>query len=144
MLVAAPLDETFAFFSDASNLQRLAPPWLRFSIRTALPIVMRAGTELEYRIRLYGLPIRWVTRIDLWEPTVRFVDSQLAGPLLFWRHQHRFESVGDGTRVIDDVEYVPHAAWMTRRFVQRDVERIFRYRHEALRQIFGANNSSFD
>jgi ligand-binding SRPBCC domain-containing protein len=38
--------------------------------------------------------------------------------------------------VIDEVEYVPRAAWMTSRMVRRDVERIFRYRQGALQQIF--------
>jgi ligand-binding SRPBCC domain-containing protein len=38
--------------------------------------------------------------------------------------------------VIDEVEYVPRAAWMTARMVRRDVERIFRYRQDALQRIF--------
>jgi ligand-binding SRPBCC domain-containing protein len=136
-LVPAPLDTTFAFFADASNLQRLTPSWLQFSIRTPVPIVMRAGLEIEYRIRLYGMPILWRSRIDVWEPGFRFVDRQITGPYLWWRHEHRFEPAGDATRVIDHVEYLPRAAWMTGRVVRRDVERIFRYRQDALRAIFG-------
>jgi ligand-binding SRPBCC domain-containing protein len=63
----APLDETFAFFADASNLERLTPAWLRFSIRTRMPVVMRTGLEIEYRIRPHGLPVAWRSRIDEWE-----------------------------------------------------------------------------
>ena len=135
-LVPAPLDASFAFFSDASNLQRLTPGWVQFSIVTPLPIVMRAGLEIDYRIRLYGVSLAWTSRIDVWEPGHRFVDRQIAGPYLWWRHEHRFESVGGATRVIDEVEYLPRAAWMTARRVHRDVERIFRYRQNALHQIF--------
>ena len=135
-LVPAPLDAAFAFFSDASNLQRLTPGWVQFSIVTPLPIVMRAGLEIDYRIRLYGVPLPWTSRIDVWEPGRRFVDRQIKGPYLWWRHEHRFETVGGATRVIDEVEYVPRAAWMTSGMVRRDVERIFRYRQDALRQIF--------
>jgi ligand-binding SRPBCC domain-containing protein len=101
-----------------------------------MPVVMRAGAEIEYRIRLYGIPIPWTSRIDVWEPGVRFVDRQVVGPYLWWRHEHRFEPAGDATRVVDIVEYRPRAAWLTRRFVRRDVERIFEYRQYALRQIF--------
>src|SRR6188508_3254990 len=56
-LVDAPLEATFAFFSDASNLERLTPGWVQFSIVTPLPIVMRAGLEIDYRIRLHGVPL---------------------------------------------------------------------------------------
>ena len=74
--------------------------------------------------------------IVVWEPGQRFVDHQVAGPYLWWRHEHRFEAEGTATRVIDDVEYRPRVAWMTSRLVKRDVERIFDYRQTALQQIF--------
>jgi ligand-binding SRPBCC domain-containing protein len=135
-LVPAPLEVTFAFFSEAENLERLTPGWVQFSIVTPLPIVMRAGVEIDYWIRLRGLPIAWTSRIDVWEPGRRFVDQQITGPYLWWRHEHRFEAADGGTRVIDEVEYVPRAAWLTTRIVRRDVERIFRYRQDALHQIF--------
>jgi ligand-binding SRPBCC domain-containing protein len=135
-LVRAPLEATFAFFSDASNLERLTPGWLQFSIVTPLPIVMRAGLEIDYRIRLHGVPLPWTSRIEIWQPGHRFVDRQIAGPYLWWRHEHRFETAGGATRVIDEVEYLPRAAWMTASMVRRDVERIFRYRRDALHQIF--------
>ena len=135
-LVRAPLEATFAFFSDASNLERLTPEWLQFSIATPAPIVMRAGLQIDYRIRLHGVPLAWSSEIDVWEPGRRFVDRQVAGPYLWWRHEHRFEAAGGATRVIDEVEYLPRAAWMTARMVRRDVERIFRYRQDALQRIF--------
>jgi ligand-binding SRPBCC domain-containing protein len=135
-MVPASVEDAFAFFSDAANLERLTPEWVQFSIVTPPPIVMRAGLEIDYRIRLHGLPIAWTSRIDVWEPGYRFVDRQIAGPYLWWWHEHRFEMAGDATRVIDEVEYVPRVAWLTARVVRRDVERIFRYRQAALHRIF--------
>ena len=137
VLVHAPLNEAFAFFANAGNLERLTPPWLRFSILTDMPVVMRAGLEIEYRIHLYGIPIRWVSMIEVWEPGVRFVDRQVTGPYVWWRHEHRFEPAGDATtRVLDNVEYVPRVAWVTHGLVRRDVERIFQYRQRALEREF--------
>ena len=118
-IVAAPLDETFAFFADAANLERLTPPWLNFQIRTPLPLTMAEGVEIDYLIVLHGLPIPWRSRIDVWEPGVRFVDRQVLGPYRWWHHEHRFESAGRGTRVVDHVEFVPRLRWITGALVQR-------------------------
>lgn len=131
-VVPTSLDETFAFFSAATNLERLTPPWLNFRIRTPQPIHMGEGTLIDYQIVLYGMPIPWRTRIDVWEPGVRFVDRQLAGPYLWWHHEHRFEATAQGTRVIDHVEYLPRLSMLTSAFVSRDVNRIFAFRQRAL------------
>jgi len=137
-IVPLGLNETFAFFSDAGNLERLTPPWLNFKILTPRPIRMKEGTLIDYRIVLYGVPIPWRTRIDVWEPGVRFVDRQLSGPYLWWHHEHRFEAVEGGTRVIDHVEYLPRMRWVSGGLVRRDVERIFAYRQKALPALLGA------
>ena len=134
--VPAPLDETFSFFSQASNLERLTPAWVNFRIRTPSPIVMREGLVIEYQIVLYGVPIPWRSRIDVWEPGVRFVDRQITGPYRWWRHEHTFEPRGRETLMRDHVEFVPRLPLLTRRFVRRDVERIFAYRQRTLVELF--------
>jgi ligand-binding SRPBCC domain-containing protein len=131
-VVPASLEDTFAFFADAANLERLTPPWLRFEILTPMPVPMQAGLEISYRITLYGIPIPWESVIDVWEPGVRFVDRQTVGPYRWWYHDHRFAVDPNGTRVIDDVEYVARGRWISSWFVRRDLERIFNYRQETL------------
>jgi ligand-binding SRPBCC domain-containing protein len=135
-IVPASLEETFAFFADAANLERLTPPWLNFRIRTPMPVTMAEGLEIEYRIVLHGLPIPWRSRIGVSEPGIRFVDRQVLGPYRWWHHEHRFERAGRGTRVIDHVEFLPRLRWMTRSLVHRDVQRIFAFRTEALARLF--------
>ena len=70
-----PLDEVFAFFSDAHNLEVLTPPWLRFEVLTPRPINLAVGVTIDYRLRVRGLPLRWRSEIAVWEPPVRFVDE---------------------------------------------------------------------
>ena len=135
-IVPAPLDETFGFFADASNLERLTPDWLRFEIRTPRPIAMREGTEIRYRIRWHGVPIPWTTVIEVWQPGVRFVDRQVAGPYRWWRHEHRFDAVPGGTRVVDLVEFAAPLPLVSGRIVASDVARIFEYRRRRLAEIF--------
>ncbi len=93
-------DEVFPFFADAGNLEAITPPYLRFEIVTPRPIEMGEGTLIEYKLRLHGLPISWLTRIEVWEPGVRFVDQQMRGPYALWHHTHEFEANGDGTTLM--------------------------------------------
>jgi ligand-binding SRPBCC domain-containing protein len=138
-----PLAEVFAFFADAGNLQALTPPWLHFRILTRLPIELRPGALIDYQIRLYGLPLRWRSEITAWEPPHRFVDEQLRGPYRLWHHEHTFRAEGGGTRVTDHVRYaVPGGALVDRLLVRRQLEGIFRYRHERIAALLGGEPQS--
>jgi ligand-binding SRPBCC domain-containing protein len=130
-----PLDiETvFGFFSDAMNLDVLTPPWLHFEILTRSPIEMAPGTLIDYKLRLRGIPIRWLSEITEWEAPHRFIDEQRRGPYGLWHHEHRFEELGSGTLVTDDVTYRVKGDEAVNRFLVRpDLERIFDYRARKL------------
>lgn len=130
--VPRPLDEVFAFFSDAANLEALTPPWLRFRILTSKPIAMHQGTLIDYSIRLHGIPISWQSEISVWDPPHRFVDIQRRGPYRRWIHAHTFAAEGIGTRVSDRVDFEVPFGWLAGRFVLRDVEKIFAFRRQVL------------
>jgi ligand-binding SRPBCC domain-containing protein len=95
-------DDVFGFFADATDLEAITPPWLRFRVVSIQPIEMRQGTLIEYRLVLHRFPIRWLTRIDEWGAGVRFVDSQLHGPYKLWHHTHAFEADGEAHTVVRD------------------------------------------
>lgn len=133
-----PPDELFRFFGDPANLECLTPSWLNFRILTPLPIVMGAGTLIDYRLRLRGVPMRWRTLIEVWEPPVRFIDVQLRGPYRLWRHEHLFLGEGGGTVLRDRVSYAVPLDFLVHRWLVRpDIERIFRFRAEVMRSRFG-------
>lgn len=137
--VDVPVEQAFAFYGDALNLEPLTPPWLHFAVTTPGELNFRPGTLLDYRLRLHGVPIRWRTRIEAWEPPKRFVDTQVRGPYALWEHTHRFEPDGDaGTLIHDHVRYEiplgPLGELAHRLFVRRDLERIFDYRSAAVSQ----------
>jgi ligand-binding SRPBCC domain-containing protein len=140
-LVPAALGEVFAFFAEARNLERITPPWLGFEVLTPEPVDMAPGTLIEYRLRLHGLPLRWLTRIEEWERERAFADRQLRGPYRLWHHRHEFEARGaEGTLVRDRVDYAlplgPLGELARRAFVGRDLERIFDFRRRAVQEVF--------
>jgi ligand-binding SRPBCC domain-containing protein len=144
-VVRAPLGRVFEFFSKAQHLEALTPPWLRFQVLTPEPLEMRVGTVIEYRLRLRGVPMRWVSLIDEWEPGRRFVDRQLCGPYRFWHHTHEFAPHPDGTLVCDRVRYAipfgPLGALAHRAFVRRDLGRVFDFRRQAVARLLQTSPS---
>lgn len=138
--IAADSDRVFAFFSDASNLEAITPPFLRFRILTPLPVEMRRGVRLDYSLSLFGVPFKWRTCITEWEPGVRFVDEQESGPYALWRHTHDFERDGRATLMRDLVEYAlplgPLGELAHALFVARTLGRIFDFRRDAIEHSF--------
>jgi len=138
-VVAAPPGDVFEFFSRARNLQTLTPAWLRFEVLTPEPIEMRQGTRIEYRLRLHGLPLRWVSRIEEWHPARGFVDRQVRGPYSLWHHRHEFEPCDGGTLVRDVVHYSlpfgPLGALAHAAFVGRDLDAVFEFRRQQVDRL---------
>jgi len=133
------IDETFRFFADASNLEIITPPELRFYIVTPQPFKITEGTEIDYRLRLYGIPIAWRARITNWNPPYRFVDEQIQGPYKLWSHIHRFYAQNGSTEVVDEVWYqLP--LWplgeVAYPLVAAQLRHIFAFRKHAIRRAF--------
>ena len=141
-VVPATLDEAFAFFADPHNLEAITPPWLRFRIVEA-PAQVERGALIRYRLRLFGIPIGWLTEITAWEPPGHFVDKQVRGPFRVWEHRHRLTATAGGTEIADEVRYRlflgPLGELVRRLVVRRWLDGIFDYRARAVAEWFAAN-----
>lgn len=140
-VIPRPVREVFAFFANAANLETITPPWLKFKIIGATPATITMGTHIAYRLRWRFVPINWITEIVEWQPCTRFVDTQKRGPYALWHHTHEFEEAGPNeTGMRDTVRYAlpfgPLGSWAHRLIVRRDVEGIFDYRAERIRELF--------
>jgi uncharacterized protein (TIGR01777 family) len=137
-VIPAELPQVFSFFSDPANLEALTPATLDFHVVTPRPVEMHRGAVIDYRLRLRGLGLRWRTLIERFEPQTRFVDLQLRGPFLLWRHRHEFAPAGGGVAVRDRVEYALPLAPLSDvalKPVAADLQRIFEYRRTRLRAL---------
>jgi len=148
-IIPRPRSETFAFFSDAFNLERITPSFLRFRIVTPAPIKMGAGAVIEYRLALFGAPVYWRTVIESWDPEESFVDSQTKGPYALWRHTHLFEEKGPRQTLMRDlVEYsIPYGVlgrMANGLFVGRWLKKIFDYRAAMIPRLMEAEDKEED
>ena len=138
-----PIREAFEFFSNPRNLERLTPDLVHFQFLTPPPERVSPGTILEYRLRLYRVPVKWRTRIESVEAPISFIDVQEKGPYAMWRHTHSFREVdATHTEIRDKVEFAmplgPLGEIAYRVLVAGSLQQIFDYREAALRRLFPA------
>lgn len=139
--IDAPIERVFGFFSDPQNLAKITPPSLGFQILDAPKRALRAGDRIEYRIRVMGVPLTWVTKITSWTEGKGFSDSQEKGPYKTWHHWHEFEAKNGGVEMKDRVEYeLPFGflgalvgGWL----VRRQLRAIFDFREKTIAKTFG-------
>jgi hypothetical protein len=139
--VPKPPEQVWPFFCDETNLERITPPWLGFHVEGKSTPQLGEGTEIRYKLKLHGLPLRWVSRIEQWRPPQSFVDVQTKGPYKLWHHTHAFEPLDGGTLLTDSVQYkLPLGALgglAALPAVEHDVARIFAYRQAVVVKEFG-------
>jgi ligand-binding SRPBCC domain-containing protein len=134
-----PLDEVFAFFSDASNLERITPNELKFSILSPQPIDMKVGALIDYRLRLAGVPFTWRTEITAWNPPHSFEDTQLKGPYAQWIHTHTFREEDGRTLITDRVRWklpLSPLGDLVYPVVNWQLGRIFAHRRRVIADVF--------
>ncbi len=133
--------KAFAFFCDPRNLQKITPPELDFSLQSEPVGPMGPDVEIGYRMRLWGVPIRWRSRILDWVEGREFVDTALVSPYRHWHHRHILIPDGAWTTMLDLVDYeLP--LWpvgeLAHGIVRRQLERIFDFRERAIQAEFRA------
>ena len=101
---------------------------------------MQKGLEIDYRLRLFGLPLRWKAEITAYDPPLYFADEARHSPYKYWRHHHTFRETPKGTVVADHVEYdlpfgpIGSAAHI---IVSLQLRAIFAYRQKAILELLG-------
>ena len=131
-----PIEEVFNYFSNPSNLQKITPKYLNFKIKNNPPFIMKKGQLFEYRLRVRGIPITWISLISSYDPPYSFIDEQIKGPYSSWHHTHLFKEENGGTVIIDEVKYtlplgligkIVNLIW-----VKKDLDKIFQYRQKII------------
>lgn len=97
------------------------------------------GDEVTFRARHFGVIWRMTSRISAYERPSRFVDEQTRGPFRTMRHEHLFETRGDGsTRMTDRLTITAPfgslGAVVTRYVLAPYLERLLRQRGDYVKR----------
>ncbi|XVH31584.1 SRPBCC family protein [Haloferacaceae archaeon DSL9] len=115
--IDASLEDVWDFHSDVSGLQALTPRWMRLDIEAVRgpdgepdPDELEVGAQIRMSIQPFGVGPRqrWVSRITeraVDDTHALFEDDMEGGPFRRWHHTHEFFADGDGTVLVDTVEY---------------------------------------
>lgn len=132
--VPLPPEKLFQFFKEAHNLEQITPPTLSFNIEKMSTPEIGLGTLIDYKLKIHGVPAKWKTEIDEWQPPYKFVDNQIRGPYRLWHHTHEFRPFCGGTLMVDRVRYkmpMGFVGWLvSNQFVRKDIEGIFAFRRK--------------
>ena len=133
--------ELFAFHRDVRNLSTISPPIPRFELLSD-PKLTEVGDEQSFRLSVGPFEATWEALVTKVETDRLIEDTQLSGPFLSWRHQHRMAEDGAGSRLTDAVSFraipTPAGEFLEYVFVRPGIKLMFRWRHRKTRAAFAA------
>ncbi len=136
-LIPAPPEKVFAFHERPDALERLIPPWEHVEVLRPAPS-LQPGSRALLRLQLGPIKLLWEAEHTRYQKNVLFQDVQLRGPFSRWQHTHSFALAPGGTLLRDEVEYQLPLGRLGALFggalVQRKLERMFAFRHQATRE----------
>lgn len=139
-----PREVVFDWHTRPGGFVRLTPPGMA-TIVSGPTDGINPGSELELRISspivaglLPGpggkpLGVAWRVRHVALIPGVEFVDEQVSGPFLSWRHEHHFADGPDGSTVLTDTVTWNLPRAVPTRLVESKLRALFRFREQQLR-----------
>lgn len=128
--------EVFKWHSRPGAFERLSPPWMNVRV-VERKGGLADGATVTLDLRKGPFHFTWRLRhLDVRESS-QFVDEQISGPFRSYRHEHLFESSGDGGCLVRDrVCYTLPTGTVAEAIVGGSISkmlgRLFQYRHRQL------------
>ena len=141
--IPAGIDKVWNFISSPANLSKITPDRMGFEITSGdLPEKMYAGMIVTYKVSpLPGFRTTWVTENTHVKEKEYFVDEQRTGPYSMWHHEHIISEIDGGVLMSDIITYSPPLKFLgaiaNKILIRKQIDKIFKYRKQALERIFG-------
>ncbi|RYD74596.1 MAG: hypothetical protein EOP53_17980 [Sphingobacteriales bacterium] len=139
------IDAAWNFFASPGNLSRITPQEMKFKVVSELPVEnIFPGMEINYTLSpLFGIPVKWTTRITQVDFQKSFTDLQDKGPYKYWNHHHEFVINKNGVLMKDTVDYELPFGILGRivnaLIVKRKLNDLFNYRSTVITKLFQQN-----
>ncbi|WP_421716990.1 SRPBCC family protein [Arcobacter arenosus] len=139
------LEELYEFHLDSNNLVKITPPdmnvtMLNDSFEAKEDEILRLKTEKKFM----PIPIYWEVKILKNQKPNLLVDFAMKSPFRYWKHSHIFTKRGNSVELKDEVLYVlpfGKIGKLFNFFVERELEKMFNYRHKVTKEILSQQNN---
>ncbi|MFM8571277.1 MAG: TIGR01777 family oxidoreductase [Pirellula sp.] len=127
-----PVERLFEYHEQAGAINRLIPPWEPAEVLSSEDS-LSVGAVVQVRNKIGPIGQVWVAEHTQYRPNELFVDQLQRGPFSKWRHEHRFEAIGEKrSRLTDQIEYrlpMGPLGQVLSGWVQGKLLAMFRFRH---------------
>ena len=136
------LQTVWKYFNDPKHINALTPPEMKFRTLTKnLPKQIHTDLIISYWVSpLFGIPMKWKTKIVSVENHKSFIDIQIQGPYKKWHHLHTFEEVENGVLMTDFITYqLPFGCvgnFAHRILVEKKIQELFNFRALQIKKQF--------
>lgn len=136
-LLNTSVDRACAFHTDTHNLPLITPPWISVDV-VSIDLPMHEGSRVVLDIKRFGIKTRWEMEIAKLDCPYAITDMMISGPFPFFRHERHFLPLENGeTLMRETLSIVLPFGWLGDlffRFIQRDMDNMFEFRHRATQQ----------
>ncbi len=96
------VDKLMEFHASSEAFSTLVPPPMIAKIREDTRQSITSG-DLKFTLWIGPVPIKWHARHEAGPTEHSFADLMIEGPMKYWRHEHVFEEVEGGVKLIDHI-----------------------------------------
>jgi ligand-binding SRPBCC domain-containing protein len=136
--IPVPLERLFEFLRRPANVALISDPATGLQLVSA-PEIVEIGSIITFRIAAFGQVREATHQVVELDPHRRIAEVQTSGPMRSWRHRHTFEPDGDGTILVERIEFEPPGGiiglLVTADKIMAQLEDAMYYKEQALRKL---------
>ncbi len=137
-ILNAPIDKVFDLSRDIDFHQKSASQTNETAIGGVISGLINFGESVKWRGKHFGLYLEHTSKITEFERPLKFTDVMTKGHFTYFAHQHFFESLEDGTLMIDILTYrTPYGIFgklFNRFFLKKHLTNFLKHRNFQLKK----------
>nr|WP_297310199.1 SRPBCC family protein [uncultured Flavobacterium sp.] len=140
--IKSDLQTVWKYFNNPKHIHALTTLKMQLKTRTQnLPNQIHKNLIISYWVSpLFGIPLKWKTKITNVVPNESFIDIQIKGPYKIWHHLHTFKQVKEGVLMKDFITYQLPLGFIGnfihKILVKKEIENLFEFRTKQVQKHF--------